>query len=979
MTALARDRAWLRSFLNLGARAARDGVPADDVERQEDTVLRALAMLDERPGVVLADEVGMGKTYEALGLVAAIRHEKPKARVLILTPGPDLNTKWHDELRRFGEGEPTVHSDFRGRFRAVRHLRQFVEATNEARIVIAPVTIFNTARGAGIQTYLLSLYFHWKRQTADLHGQTINAILRRFRDGTSDRVDVTRAKFLGYAGLDQIEKHLKSAFTAPANAHAITLDSIFEQEGLAGFKNKHAMRRAFNHARFQLLRRLIPKFDLLVLDEAHKLKNANTVRVRAVEAVFGKRFERAVFLTATPFQLDVAELRQVFRLFSLARTAPETMHDEVESLFADIHAYQDAYRAFERTWRQTDPATAAEFAHLYAERPELDRDFDDPSHQAVANRIRTLRRLKGEQVEPKFRSWMIRSLRENKRTYRRHVQHRQVPEGPGVLPFLLYERFIAELFRRGQSTHKVAVEINMASSFGAARTGALLDGEDVTRFDGELADYQALLRSMLDDLDQRHEAHPKTRFVVADTLGAAERGEKTLVFCARVATLSGLARDLKLAWAKRVEDRWLEGLPGQERQAIFGSIHPRLQKRFHNTRDALYLALREPYCQTLLYFGPWGLEHADEITRRANETLRGVRTIKSSADKLDYQIAKRCVEHAAAKLFRERHPDAADYEQALARLTHADYVPFGLDLEKDELEGDHVGDHIPAWTISQDVAERILSPAPSLWSFLSGPLDALMTAEHAEEGPWSQRVKLVEQLARYLTLQDMLFLPDLLTSAVGDGVGTDPIPSHALFDHFSTFWKSPPGRAWITQLSDFLWYFAHRDLRERHDVLDVLLAKPKFVSQTRDGDSRERLRRAFNTPLYPMILIANEVMQEGLDLHRSCARVIHHDLAWNPAQLEQRVGRVDRIGSLTAKRRQKDDDARLDILYPLVARTVDERMYRVVKMREKWLEFLLGAPPDFDAYSFDETPPPALPEGLAEELRIDLRPAQRRS
>jgi len=969
-----RDRTWLRSFLDLGARAARDGVPSDDVERQEDTVLRALAMLDERPGVVLADEVGMGKTYEALGLVAAIRHQRTKARVLILTPGPDLNTKWHDELHRFGEGEPAVHSGFRGTFRAVRHLRSFIEAANDAPIVIAPVTIFNTARGAGIQTYLLSLYFHWKRQTADLHGHTINAILRRFRDGTRDRVDVTREKFLGYAGLDQIEKHLKAAFTAPQRSNAITLDRIYEEEGLAGFKNKHAMRRALNHARFQLLRRLIPKFDLLVLDEAHKLKNANTVRSRAVETVFGKRFEHAVFLTATPFQLHVGELRQVFRLFSLARTAPETMHDEVESLFADIHAYQDAYRAFERTWRQTDPATAAEFAHLYAKRPELNGDFDDPSHQAVADRIRTLRRLKREQVEPKFRSWMIRSLRESKRTYRHHERHRKVPEGPGVLPFLLYERFIAELYRRGQSTHKVAVEINMASSFGAARTGALLDGDDDTRFEGELADYQALLRSMLDDLDKRHEAHPKTHFVVEDTLAAAERGEKTLVFCARVATLSRLARDLKEAWAKRVEDHWLEALPKERRQAIFEHVHPNLQKRFHNTRDALYLALREPYSQTLLYMGPWGLEHVDDITRAANETLRTVGTIKSSAEKLDYQIAKRCIEHAAAKLYQARHPDAADHEPALERLTHPHYVPYGLDLEKDDLEGDHVGDHTPTWTISKDVAERILSPAPSLWSFLSSPLDALMTVEHGEDDPWSQRVKLIERLARYLTLQDMLFLSDLLTSAVQAGMPTDPIPSQALLDHFPTFWKSPAGRRWIDQLRTFLWYFTHRDPRERNDVLDVLLAKPKFVSQTRDGDTRERLRRAFNTPLYPMILIANEVMQEGLDLHRSCARVIHHDLAWNPAQLEQRVGRVDRIGSLTAKRRKKNDQATLDILYPLVARTVDERMYRVVKTREKWLDFLLGAPPDFDAYSFEETPPPALPEGLAEELRIDLTP-----
>jgi hypothetical protein len=95
-----RDRAWLRGFLRLDARAGV-AVRMRDVERQEDTVLRALELLDQQPGVVLADEVGMGKTYEALGVVAARLHERSDARALILTPGPDLNTKWYKDLRGF--------------------------------------------------------------------------------------------------------------------------------------------------------------------------------------------------------------------------------------------------------------------------------------------------------------------------------------------------------------------------------------------------------------------------------------------------------------------------------------------------------------------------------------------------------------------------------------------------------------------------------------------------------------------------------------------------------------------------------------------------------------------------------------------------------------------------------------------------------------------------------------------------------------
>lgn len=117
-----------------------------------------------------------------------------------------------------------------------------------------------------------------------------------------------------------------------------------------------------------------------------------------------------------------------------------------------------------------------------------------------------------------------------------------------------------------------------------------------------------------------------------------------------------------------------------------------------------------------------------------------------------------------------------------------------------------------------------------------------------------------------------------------------------------------------------------------------------------------------------MILIANEIMQEGLDLHHNCRRIIHHDLSWNPAQLEQRVGRIDRLGSKTRRMREADPTTKMDIVYPLIERTIDQRLYRKVRTREKWLEFLLGAPPTQE-YSLDGLVSPALAEGLAEMLR----------
>lgn len=44
------------------------------------------------------------------------------------------------------------------------------------------------------------------------------------------------------------------------------------------------------------------------------------------------------------------------------------------------------------------------------------------------------------------------------------------------------------------------------------------------------------------------------------------------------------------------------------------------------------------------------------------------------------------------------------------------------------------------------------------------------------------------------------------------------------------------------------------------------------------------------------LLLATDAAAEGLNLHHRCRVVVHFELPWSPARLEQRTGRVDRIG-----------------------------------------------------------------------------------
>jgi hypothetical protein len=74
-----------------------------------------------------------------------------------------------------------------------------------------------------------------------------------------------------------------------------------------------------------------------------------------------------------------------------------------------------------------------------------------------------------------------------------------------------------------------------------------------------------------------------------------------------------------------------------------------------------------------------------------------------------------------------------------------------------------------------------------------------------------------------------------------------------------------------------------------------------------DGGSRDTdVRVAFNSPFRPFILATTSVGQEGLDFHQYCHRVVHWNLPSNPVDLEQREGRVHRYKGHVIRRNLAD-------------------------------------------------------------------------
>ena len=112
------------------------------------------------------------------------------------------------------------------------------------------------------------------------------------------------------------------------------------------------------------------------------------------------------------------------------------------------------------------------------------------------------------------------------------------------------------------------------------------------------------------------------------------------------------------------------------------------------------------------------------------------------------------------------------------------------------------------------------------------------------------------------------------------------------------------------------------------------------------GGINKRLVRQFRMPGFPLVLVTTSVLQEGEDLHTFCCHIIHYGIAWTPSAIEQRTGRIDRIGSLVQRRldgqaARPTKDQFIQVFYPYLQDTVEVlQVRRVLKRVNLFLELI---------------------------------------
>jgi SNF2 family DNA or RNA helicase len=91
----------------------------------------------------------------------------------------------------------------------------------------------------------------------------------------------------------------------------------------------------------------------------------------------------------------------------------------------------------------------------------------------------------------------------------------------------------------------------------------------------------------------------------------------------------------------------------------------------------------------------------------------------------------------------------------------------------------------------------------------------------------------------------------------------------------------------------------------------------QLTGNTADTNERRQILEDFETSQSVQVLLCSEIAAEGIDL-QFCRTVVNYDLPWNPMRVEQRIGRIDRIGQQAVT---------INIVNFYVPNTIDARIY----------------------------------------------------
>lgn len=818
-------------------------------------------MLAHHGVAYLADEVGMGKTYIALGVVALMRRFKPDLRVLYLLPKNNVRDKWHKDYHSF------IKTNYLHRDGIVKGFGQAPAAPYrncESLADLFQAAATGSARDYFICTTAFSLALS---NSIDQLGAALDVFAHRLPQHGA-QVDDMRAELARLpdtpAAIRDFKRRLK------------------EQWALA-------------------LRGMLPRFDLVLVDEAHNYRHGveSSDRNQLLSTILEDKLDRLLLLSATPFEREVGELQRQMALFGktpdLALPARPQWHD--------VHRVLAPF-----TVRRLNSLTLGGKRHT--------RNLYRVEHRS------------GEQAEVRL----------------------------GIEQQLfaaVLQKKVGEVVNDG---HHGKFELGMLASFESYRPNAIherdrFDGNGNNDGDGDEAgsERDAADRGIVDFMVtdfcatfERFPPHPKMDEVARQAHQASvERNRKSLLFVRRVASVGELKAKLEEsynAWLARylAPDAAVHAyLARYSEEAKLRDRHRLDDSQEHGDPNTFFSWFyRGDVPGMTLSPTPTNLRHTLLVGAMFEidwSTLPGMpaphsldwrrlgKVLALPASPEPRQLAARA-QHAYLSCVAAGGDPA---QQRAARRVLG--VVFGHAATQAAAGPvDHTGElgRRGIWTALR--AQAALAPLAPAWD---GAAFAAIAVEGDDAGEAATRLvrrHLVHaQLFAALCRLDHPFVDLYALRARRDGARDTTADEQmtAAFCGLLARQATQPGFSSFTVLRDLT---AQLDLILKQNFEEIDDKKPgelptyiarqlhplaPVVGATgANAASRSAIARKFRMPGYPRMLVSTDVFQEGEDLHTFCDNVIHYGISASPIALEQKVGRVDRIGSLAHRAMQAAGD-----------------------------------------------------------------------
>jgi hypothetical protein len=1081
---ICRDIDLKRSLqLVFGEREGAKNEIRDDSERQLKTagsILRRFFRPDDtfrREIVMLADEVGLGKTFVALtvavSLLDAIRRDEGPEElpsnqpvILVLTPNNDaLYNKWRREAETFQKecaktrhaldwyGVESPHNDLSRSGNVIDLTKQIRRATtSHPLIVVAKLGVFGSR-----------LPDQWRRNA-------LACVFQEFNVCSSQRVTICR-EVLGSGSQAYVPELLDmrlsgwlwdgedcaglSANLRLAYSRAVRVPQLHK-------KIHQAIANDDSGRLTDLMDRLTrsalvwdwPILPLVIVDEVHHLKNEHTQARKNLERYLQERACRVLGLSATPFQLHHEELLRVLGLHRLAkmpsarRQALQTSITELEE--AMKRARRDGER-FRQAWSGLMPKDRDAIYTIWARTESSLRskgssilDGVRPDRVITASEKARFLEHSNRNLEKELRPFVIRHRHD--RSYRAYWVGRnaepensvgsshfdwapgmEVPASAELVHYLLMRAVSLAKNEKGRA------------GLGAELTGSyrhLVETSATWKRFGNASNPQLFAyKNALERDIARKDAdatHPKIQATVRRALKAFREGQKTLIFCVYVKT------------AEAVRDQLLQHVQQElatRREKVFGSEgkFEGFRKRFFNRHEPLYSLIQD---HPLIGVMPDSKVGIPPELRMGEAELRQVAEIVASrakpgsVEKPDRRLLLSVVENVAVRAWEASAKGVDWLDRVLPReslgelreaIARSNWIP-GRPL----LSGSSAARDPEAGRGATDPLAPENAEIGHPWREASRTANAELWHKRLQRGSWADviapyfRQEVVSFGSRRVpTLllpqfhSDMLVKLDVESRRTAGLVFRRALMAEEFLIRYLT--DAPRGsELW----SEYLANRYNERLGHNESLLDrmrayfesLVRAVPNemlkqgyleaatnlnVVQLVKGGMNSDRYFLGFNTPYRPEILVATSVGQEGIDLHRECRQIIHHDLCWSPAMIEQRTGRIDRIGSKVERERAGAPTGAkpsLDVAVPYLAATYDERMFEELHRRAEFFEVTMGGDLRVDGRVTDEerlrhtrnrknlgigtleedlgeeseTKTIDLPPGMVEKLRINL-------